>query len=149
MTKNPFDPVFEEISKLMKFAYDNVHRPVPLEKEIELNKKLDELEKQVLAFKRQNEKMLNEMGISEYKVDTIISDPNEQKNFTPEQQKTLKKAEKLKNEATTAVNDIQKAAEESSAADKNEEKPPIKPASVRSRKGKFRGMGGDEKWKRL
>lgn len=149
MTKNPFDPVFEEIAKLMKFAYENAHKPVSPEKEQELNKKLDEIEKQVAEFEKQNSKLLADMGVSEYKADAIINDPQERKKITPEQNEILTKGEKLKNEALTASVDIQKAIQESENAAKNTKKGTKKPLSPTARKGKFRGMGGDQKWQKL
>ena len=112
MTKNPFDNVFDEMAKLMKFAYQNVHKPVPPEKEWEFHKKLDELEKQVAEFKKKNEELIAGMGISAYQAETVLGDKKELEKFTEQQRDTLKQAETLKDEALTAAEDIQKAAKQ-------------------------------------
>lgn len=147
MTKDSFDPLFEEIAKLMKFAYENAHKPVPPEKEAELNKKLDELEKQFMIFKSDNEKLLSNMGYSEFHIESLLKDPGEQEHFTEEYKKTIKKAADLKAEANIATTDIQKAAEIAASKEKKTKTAP--PKSGRARKSKFRGMGGDSKWQKL
>lgn len=147
MTKDSYDPLFEEIAKLMKFAYENAHKPVPPEKEQEFNKKIDELEKQVNLYKSENEKLLASMGYSDFHLESLLKDTEEQEKFTEDQKKSIKKADELKKEAVIATTDIQKAAEIAESKNKKTKAAPAK--SGKARKSKFRGMGGDSKWQKL
>ena len=151
MEKNPFDPLFDKIAELLQFAYDNAHKPISDEKAEEIETQLAELEKQVEAFAKTNEKILEESGISDYIYQNMLED-DKTSLITPDEQALLKRAESLKQEAQTAAQDPIKAAENAKAEGKvlsRKRKKVEKPKSPQLRRGKFRSMGGFKNWKPL
>lgn len=147
MDKHPHEKLLDQIAQILQYAYDNAHKPIPSEKEFQLAAQLDELEKQVMEFKKISDKILEGSGLTDYVFETMKGE--EKSSILNESERALlKRAEFLKDEAQAAAADLQKAAKDAQAESKNltEKKKPKKSAS---RKGKFRSFGGVKNWKPL
>ncbi len=147
MEKNPFDKVFDKIAEIIQYTYDNADKPIPLENSPDINKKLDELEKQIQAFKKISEASTT---ISDYTFQTMMTDEKNE-NITKEEKEILLRAEALKKEAKKAAQNTAKAAKEArdSGLRLTEKPKQEKPTTSQGRKGKFKSMGGFKNWKPL
>ncbi len=147
MEKHPHEKVLDKIAELMQFAYDNANKPVSQEKLAAVEAQLKELDNQVEEFKKISEKILEGSGLTDYLYEAMKTDA---KNgiLSEEEKKMLERGDFLKKEALAASKDLVKAAvsaqqEGTDLSGKQREK---KAKSPKSRKGKFRSMGGT-KWK--
>lgn len=147
MEKNPFEKVLDQIAEVMQFAYDNVHKPVPIEKQAEVEAKLDALEKQVAELQKMGDEFVEETGMSDFVFQEMLTDETSEQ-ITQEDRKLLVKSEEIKAEAALASKDAMKAAETARASGKRlvEKKKPGKTKSAQARKGKFKSQGGYKNW---
>lgn len=149
MNNQPFDDLLNKVAELLQMAYDNAHKPISADREIEINEQLEKLEKEVSELQKANEKFIAEADLSDYALQSMIED--EKTEFiSTESRQVLQRAEELKAHAQAASQDLVKAASQAKASGKrltNDEKK--KEKKPKSRKGKFRSMGGVKNWKAL
>lgn len=147
MEKHPHEKLLDQIAQILQFAYDNADKPIPREKELQLAAQVDELEKQVLEFKKISEKILEGSGLTDYVFETMKGD-KKSSILNETERALLERAEFLKGEAAAASSDLLKAATEAKAENKQlaGKKKTKKGAS---RKSKFRSFGGTKNWKPL
>lgn len=147
MEKHPHEKLLDQIAQILQYAYDNADKPIPREKELQLAAQVEELEKQVMEFKKISEKILEGSGLTDYVFETMKGD-EKSSILTDSERALLERAEFLKDEAQAASADLQKAAKEAQAENKQltGKKKQKKGAS---RKGKFRSFGGVKNWKPL
>lgn len=149
MQNQPFEELLNKVAELLQMTYDNANKPIAKDREAEINAQLDVLEKQVGELTKVNNKFVEEANLSDYALQSMLND--EKSEFiSPESRHLLQRAEELKTEVQAATNNLVQAAENLKKSGKrlteDEEK---KEKKSKSRKGKFRSMGGVKNWKAL
>ncbi|MCE5316322.1 MAG: hypothetical protein LLG04_03035 [Parachlamydia sp.] len=147
MDKHPHEKLLDQIAQILQFAYDNANKPIPSEKEFLLAAQLDDLEKQVMEFKKVSDKILEGSGLTDYVYETM-KEEKKSSILSENERALLERAEFLKSEAQAASQDLQQAAREAKEENKQlTDKKKTKKGG--SRKGKFRSFGGVKNWKPL
>jgi hypothetical protein len=147
MQNQPFDHLLNKVAELLQMAYDNAHKPISKDKEAEMNAQLDSLEKQMGELTKVNKKFTEGANLSDYTMQSMLEDEKSEV-ISPESRQVLKRAEELKAETKAASKDVLQAANNLKGSGKRltEDK---KEKKNKSRKGKFRSVGGVKNWKAL
>jgi hypothetical protein len=144
---HPFHKLLDQIADIIQFAYDNADKRIPQEKEAAVENQLADIERQVREFKKVNDKLIADYGLTDYIYQTM----KEEKGggaLADEQREILARAEELINQAAAASKDLQGAAKDAKAENKTLKKVKKK-KEPKLRKSKFRSMGGAKDWKPL
>jgi cell division septum initiation protein DivIVA len=149
MPSNPFERVYDQIAELMALIYANAGKPIPQAKEMELNEKIKELKQQVKQLQAMSDKFTQGASVSDYMLQGMLTGADS-KVITNEMREVLQRAEDLKAEVASAASDLPAAADAFFSSEKSKtDKRKSKEKSGKSRKLKFRGLGGVKDWKPL
>lgn len=142
MDSQPFDKLLNQISDLLQLAYDQSNKTPFPKKEAEITEKLDSLEKQVKEFEKKSQEFVKGTNVSDYTIQAMLGD----EKIEDKTKEILKRTEELKNEVQAAAQDLKQASIQARVKGKNS---PDSEKKTKSRKGKFRSLGGVKNWKPL
>ncbi len=150
MEKNPFEKALDQIADIMQFAYDHVDKPMHAEKMSEVEKNLTNLEKQIHDLKILSDDLCKKEGMTDYHYQALLEDSKgNSKDNSNDVSAMLKRAQFLKSAAESGVKNPKKAAQE--LLDQGVEltthlKESDKKKKPKTRKGKFKSLGGYKNW---
>jgi hypothetical protein len=151
MENNPLNKALDKAAEILQFAFDNAHKPIDSSMQADILAKLEAVEKSIKEFEKENEALIKGADLKDFTLQMMMMDTaNEQ--VTEEQRQLLLRAEELKSHALAAQKNLlkaSKAAQQSNEklTDKSQKK--VSEKSPKSRKSKFRSMGGSKNWKPL
>lgn len=146
MSNNDFQSYFDQLANLLRFAEDNAAKPLDGPIDPELTQRLARLKLLVEKFKDVTAEALDTQGLDPALVfKRFKENPN---LYTPRQQRLIKQAAQMGMNAALMNKALQKVSEKGGGLRKRDVGKNTK-KSIQKRRGKFKGMGGDKKWKRL
>jgi hypothetical protein len=147
MGNDGFKKALDKAAEILQFAFDNAHKAVDPEKATEALNQLEALEKTVEEFRALNKQFLEGSRVDDFVLQAMMTDTDSEA-ITQEQRELLIRAEDLKKHAQAAEKNLREAAKASKESEEAIIKKTGQKAS-KSRKGKFRSMGGKKNWKPL
>lgn len=131
---NPMQHLLEQIQNLLKMYYENKDKPA---KELpkDITERLQQVEREVELFQKFNEKVFDEMGISEEQLKKMTAE------LEPRERRILDSTEKLKKEVEQIQQDLSMQAMTAKQRKKKQ--------GTQQRKKKFNQLGGRKDWKYL
>jgi mevalonate kinase len=148
MDFDAYSKMLNQIASLIQMIYDNSDKPISKKEEESLNAQVEALEKKMEELKTISRTFIKKSHTSDYTIETMLEDEKTE-SISPEIRKILKKAENLKSEVKLATQDLSKAASAAKAAGKPLLELNENDKKIKSRKGKFRSIGGVKDWKAL
>lgn len=149
MENNPLKDALDKAAEILQYAFDNANKPTDPHKDAEILAQLDAVEQKIKEFEKINKEFVEGSELNAFTLQMMMMDTDNEK-VTEEQRQLLIRAEELKNHAQAASKNLYKAAESAKKEDKKlTDKNKKSEKGPKSRKGKFRSMGGTKNWKPL
>jgi len=154
-SSNPFDFLFDEISKILKMI-QNGELNTELEKlPPNFDKRLDELQKKVIKFGRISEDIVKLSGVSDEEMKLRIEGTS--KEIPEEGKRLIQRSKEIKSEAERLNEKLEKELHKLSSSDRKfaaqadspEDKVITNENYAKKRRSKFKRFGSDNKWKPL
>lgn len=145
MPEDPFRPLLEQLADILKMVEESAKNPLsqPLDPMIE--KRLEVIETAVQNFQDIADEQIRKEGKNpEGGIATLKKGV-----YTDEEKRVLRRCADLGRNAMILRLGLKLASEESKMPKKLREVGKNTKKSIQKRKGKFKGMEGDSKWKRL
>lgn len=156
VARNPFDHLFDQISKLLTFVNDrSLIPPDELKVPQDIEKRLEKLRKKIANFNKLSEDIVTLSGVSQEELKMRLNGVS--KEVPPEGQKLIDRSHEIKAEAQELNEKLEVTLKHlplserslSAVAEGPSNKTLNAKAYAKKRRSKFKRFGSDENWKPL
>ncbi len=136
---NPFDFIFNELSKILNFIEKNKIDPKADPLPPDILDRMTLLKQKINLLTTLNEKSLQEAGVTQNTIEKNLGDPDQ---LTPVARRLITRIQKLKYQAEMQHKEIEKQVRIAKAREKQHGKSLDQKEMAKRRKKKFKAVGG-------